>query len=141
MIDKSIVKTWHALAVDDDPDSLEVIRFTLAFHGAEVVTENGGRQALETLKKFKPNIVFLDLSMPDVDGWEVLKHIKNELKLENAPVIALTAHAMKGDRERVLEAGFDYYMTKPFSPITFIDELLSLMAMAANGKTRLVGEK
>jgi CheY-like chemotaxis protein len=131
MVDKCDVKTWQALAVDDDLDSLDVIRLTLSFHGADVITANGGEQALELLKTLQPTIVFLDLSMPGIDGWSLLHHIKNELELEETPVVALTAHAMKGDRERVLEAGFDYYMTKPFSPLTFMDDLLAMIS--ANG--------
>ena len=139
MIDRSVVKTWQVLVVDDDADSLEVIRFTLTYHGAEVITASSGKEAVEVLSSLRPSIIFLDLSMPGIDGWDLLKHIRRILHLEHTPVVALTAHAMKGDQERVMDAGFTFYISKPFSPVTFVDDLLAMIS--ANGLSGLLDDQ
>ena len=72
-----------------------------------------GSAALEGLTRQVPDLILLDISLPGMDGLEVLQHIRADARLQNIPVIALTAHAMAGDRERFLAAGFDGYLTKP----------------------------
>ncbi len=128
MIDKTVAKTWTVLLVDDEPDSLEIVTRILRFNGATVHTALSGKAALDILAKLKPTFVIMDLSMPGMDGWEMLYSIKSTPKMQDVPVIALTAHAMKGDRERAVGAGFHYYFTKPLNPISFFDELLAFFA-------------
>src|SRR5688572_18973563 len=126
MIEKSSVKEWKVLAVDDEPDSLEIVSRILTFHGAAVHTASNGKAALEILSTFTPTFIIMDLSMPGMDGWEMLFSIKNLPNMKDVPVVALTAHAMKGDRERAVGAGFHHYLTKPLNPISFFDDLLAL---------------
>jgi two-component system cell cycle response regulator DivK len=118
------VKDWEILVVDDDPDNLDVIRRVLSFYGAQVHTAANGREGLEVLHRIEsPTLILIDLSMPTVDGWEMLKAIRQDPGLTSLPVIAVTAHAMSGDKDRALGAGFDGYVAKPFMLHTFMDEL------------------
>ncbi len=116
-------KTWQVLVVDDEPDNLELVVETLGFHGATLQSAQNGLIALETLKGFEPNLILLDLSMPELDGWELHRRIRADSKLAAVPVIAITAHAMVGDRERAIEAGFDGYISKPINVVTLLADI------------------
>ncbi|MBN4072011.1 response regulator [bacterium AH-315-F18] len=98
--------------VEDNLDNLLLVRALL---GKEyrLLTYEDGRAALEGLNEERPDLVLLDISLPGMDGNEVLKRIRANAALADLPVIALTAHAMNGDRDRFLSAGFDDYLTKP----------------------------
>lgn len=118
------VKNWHVLIVDDHTDSREVATFTMQVHGAQVLTAANGIEGLALLQSADVTFVLLDLSMPEMDGWEMVQRLRSNKRTMDIPVIALTAHAMVGDEEKVLAAGFDGYLTKPFSPLTFIQDLM-----------------
>jgi CheY-like chemotaxis protein len=120
---------WDVLVVDDEKDSLEVASRLLKLSGANVITAMNGREALEKVKGIPLHIKFIvtDLSMPDMDGWELLYELKQHRPTLSIPVIALTAHAMTGDRERGIKAGFHNYITKPLDPTKFIRQLVSLL--------------
>lgn len=122
-----LLQGWDIVIIDDEPDSLEVARYILDFYGATVHTAVDGEQGIELVKKIQPRFVISDLSMPTMDGWGFLKKLREESIHNDIPVIALTAHAMKGDHERAIEAGFQSYLTKPLTAGTFIDQLLSLL--------------
>jgi CheY-like chemotaxis protein len=104
---------WRVLVVDDEPDNVDVVRRILIKFGAQVQTAENGQQALDLLQKEAFEFVICDLTMPDIDGWELLRRVRAIPQLEKLPMIVLTAHAMAGDRERAKEAGFLEYMTKP----------------------------
>ena len=96
-----------------------------------------GEEGLLLLQTYQPTLILLDLSMPKMDGWEMLRHIRNRPETARTPVIALTAHAMEGDRERVLGAGFNGYIPKPFDVMllpTQIQEIISQMVVAEQKK-------
>ncbi len=114
---------WIVLIVDDEPDNLTVPKEVLSFYGAQVYTAEDGAEGLKVLETVTPTFILLDLSMPKMDGWETIKRIRANPKTARVPVIALTAHAMSGDRERVQEAGFDGYIAKPFWFPTFWSEI------------------
>jgi two-component system cell cycle response regulator DivK len=118
---------WTVLVVDDEPDSLEVAGTLLEMVGVDVLTANNGKEGLQQAKTRRPKFIISDLSMPEMSGWEMLKHLKEDLSTQDIPVIALTAHAMQGDRERVITAGFHSYLSKPLHPETFITDLLRLL--------------
>lgn len=126
-IPPDLLQGWDIVVMDDEPDSLEVARYILDFYGANVHTATNGKEGVELVKKVKPRFVISDLSMPEMDGWEFLSALKSAVNLQDIPVIALTAHAMKGDRERAMAAGFQNYITKPLTANTFMDQLLVLM--------------
>ena len=98
--------------VEDNPDNQLLLRALLEEH-YELTAYETGREALDGLRRARPDLVLLDISLPEMDGREVLRHIRADGALRDLPVVALTAHAMAGDREKFLEAGFDDYLTKP----------------------------
>jgi len=117
-------KDWVVLIVDDDPDNLSVAEKVLTFYGAEVHTAANGRNGLEVLKRLNNlTCILLDLSMPEMDGWEMIDAIRKVPENPTLPIIAVTAHAMPKDKERALLAGFDGYIVKPFMLHTFMDEI------------------
>ena len=109
--------------VEDNPDNRLLVRVILESL-YEVTDYENGFAALEGLPEEKPDLVLLDVSLPEMDGTEVLRRIRADANLRELPVIALTAHAMAGDREKYLAAGFDEYVTKPI-----VDETLLLDAI------------
>ena len=117
--------------VEDNPDNRLLVRVILESL-YEVTEYETGFAALQGLQKEKPELLLLDVSLPEMDGTEVLRRIRADAGLRDLPVIALTAHAMSGDREKYLAAGFDEYVTKPI-----VDETLLLDAI----KRLLPGEQ
>lgn len=113
MLDWNNVTDWKILLVDDEPDNIEVVAESLEFYGMTVRTAENGKIALETLQEFTPDLILLDLSMPVMDGWQTLHQLKSNPQTSTLPVLALSAHAILGDKERALEVGFNGYMTKP----------------------------
>jgi CheY-like chemotaxis protein len=109
--------------VEDNPDNRLLVRVILESL-YEVTEYETGFAALQGLQKEKPELLLLDVSLPEMDGTEVLRRIRADAGLRDLPVIALTAHAMSGDREKYLAAGFDEYVTKPI-----VDETLLLDAI------------
>ena len=93
------------LVVDDDPDILDALTMILESQGYQVVTARDGVEGLANLKAENPALVVLDLLMPKMNGFEVTTKLRENPAFSHTPIIALTAHAMKGDRERVIESG------------------------------------
>ena len=110
--------------VEDNPDNRLLLQALLE-DLYDLVEYETGTAALEGLTAHCPDLVLLDISLPDMDGTAVLQHIRADATLRHVPVIALTAHARQGDRERFLEAGFTAYCTKP---IPDMDALLRMIA-------------
>ena len=104
------------LVVDDEPDLLELVRLTLDQAGHQVETAASGREALEALRRHRPDLLILDLMLPDVSGTEVCRRLRADSELVSLPVIMLTAKADEVDRVVGFELGADDYVTKPFSP-------------------------
>lgn len=122
MISKNM-KDWIVLIVDDELDNLNVARKVLSFNDAQVFDARNGREGLAALADISPTFILLDLSMPEMDGWEMFRILREQPETQGIPVIALTAHAMAGDREKVLEAGFNGYIAKPFRIDSFLEEI------------------
>ena len=98
--------------VDDNADNRLIIR-TILEDQYDIVEYSSGIEAIEGFRKSKPDVVILDISLPEMDGTEILRRIRDDFALHDLPVIALTAHAMVGDREKYLSAGFNDYVAKP----------------------------
>ena len=111
----------RVLVVDDDPDIVQFVRMNLELEGFEAETAENGRIALEMAKTRPPDLVLLDVMMPEMDGLTVLRHMRNSPATANIPVIILTAKALAEDRVKGLDLGADDYVTKPFD----LDELLA----------------
>jgi CheY-like chemotaxis protein len=101
------------LVVEDNETNREMLMRRLERLNYEVFTANNGKQGIESAETILPDLIIMDLSLPVMDGWEATRHLKASPKTNNIPVIALTAHAMTGDRAKALEAGCDEYETKP----------------------------
>ncbi|HRF95463.1 MAG TPA: response regulator [Aggregatilineales bacterium] len=113
------------LVVEDNKDNLMLISDLLMMLRYEVITALNGVEGVEKAIAELPNLILMDLSLPLMDGWEAAKHIKENPVSTHIPIIALTAHAMVGDREKALEAGCDDYLSKPIN----IVELRMKLAM------------
>src|SRR5437016_13945182 len=98
--------------VDDNADNRLIIR-TILEDQYEIEEFSTGMDAIESFRKNRPDVVILDISLPEMDGTEILRLIRQDPRLADLPVIALTAHAMVGDREKYLEEGFNDYVAKP----------------------------
>ena len=110
--------------VEDNPDNRLLVQAILDDQ-FEIDEYDAGAEALAAFQQARPDLVLLDISLPGMDGTEVLRQIRSSETLRDLPVIALTAHAMSGDREKYLKLGFDDYVTKPI-----LDEKLLLAAIA-----------
>ena len=122
-----IFEGWDVMVVDDESDSLEVATRLLVIAGANVIQAVNGKDALGKLHGACPRFIISDLSMPEMDGWELIHTIKQDRRTIDIPMIALTAHAMSGDRERALAAGFHNYISKPLDPPKFIQQLVAIL--------------
>jgi CheY-like chemotaxis protein len=98
--------------VDDNSDNRLIIR-TILEDQYEIEEFATGIEAIQAFRQRRPDVVILDISLPEMDGTEILRFIRSDARLQDLPVIALTAHAMVGDREKYLNAGFDDYVAKP----------------------------
>lgn len=101
------------LVADDNAVSRELIRELLEATGHEVLDAINGADALNLIRRRPPDLVFLDLQMPVQDGFSVIRELRNDNRFRKLPVVAVTASAMIGDRERAITAGFDSYIAKP----------------------------
>ena len=101
------------LLVEDNEMNRDMLSRRLERKGFEVLIAVDGRQGVEATKSELPDLILMDMSLPEMDGWEATRLLKAEEATKGIPVIALTAHAMEGDREKALEAGCDDYDTKP----------------------------
>ncbi len=101
------------LYVEDDLPNRILVRRILAAEGHEIVEAGNAEEALQSLENLKPDLILMDINMPEVDGFTLTKRIKQNPAWQHIPIIALTANVMKGDRERVLQAGCDGYIQKP----------------------------
>jgi len=106
------------LVIEDNRDNLEVVNALLQ-DKHEITSAVTGAEGIEKAKTFNPDLILLDISLPGIDGFAVLKELKKDDELQNVPVIALTARAMKGDREELLNYGFDDYISKPIDSVEF----------------------
>ena len=101
------------LIVEDSPDNMKLFRTILGLKGHDVVGLAGGDGLLDAIEERAPELILMDIQLPGKDGFTLLQEIRTSASSASVRVIALTAHAMTGDRERALEAGFDGYITKP----------------------------
>jgi two-component system phosphate regulon response regulator PhoB len=115
------------LVVDDEPDAVELVEFNLKNAGFDVVTAADGADALKKARTFSPDLIVLDLMLPEVDGLEVCKILRRDPATAGVPIIMLTAKAAEIDRVLGLELGADDYITKPFSPRELVLRVKSLL--------------
>ena len=115
------------LLVEDNEMNRDMLSRRLTKKGYEVVIAEDGQKGVDMASSESPAIILLDMSLPVMDGWEAARHIKADNSTKGIPVIALTAHAMAGDREKALEAGCDDYDTKPVDLKRLLSKIEALL--------------
>jgi two-component system cell cycle response regulator DivK len=103
------------LIVEDNEDNQELMRFLLERAGYDVISVENGLEGVDAARREKPDIILMDLSLPELDGWSAARQIKADAELKSTPLIAVTAHTLPGDRRKALDAGFDSYISKPIN--------------------------
>ncbi len=125
----------HILCIEDEPEMIDLIRLILGRRGFEVVGAAGGKEGLEKVRQELPDLVLLDLMMPDMDGWEVYQQMKADEKTKDIPVIVITAKAQSIDKVLGLHiAKVDDYIAKPFSPqelLSSVDKVFGIKDLSA----------
>ncbi|MCD4739401.1 MAG: response regulator [Anaerolineae bacterium] len=120
--------TYKVVCVEDEPEMIDLVELILIPRNFEVVGAVGGREGLEAIRRLKPDLVLLDLMMPDVDGWEVYQQMKADPVLRKIPVIVVTAKAQSIDKVLGLHiAKVDAYVTKPFGPVEMMASVNRIM--------------
>jgi CheY-like chemotaxis protein len=108
------------LVIEDNPTNLELMVYLLQSFGHTSLTAGGGEEGIKMALAERPDLIICDIQMPDIDGYEVAQRLKCHPVLRTVPLIAVTALAMVGDRDKVLTTGFDGYIAKPIDPETFV---------------------
>jgi two-component system alkaline phosphatase synthesis response regulator PhoP len=124
--------TPKILIVDDEPHVrllLGRILEELEDEGVELLTANNGAEALETIRAEKPELVFLDVMMPEMDGFDVCQAVKHELGLKDVYIVMLTAKGQEVDKQKGQEAGADTYVTKPFDPDEMLEKAEEILGL------------
>ena len=111
------------LVVEDNPANMDLVVFLLEDRGWEVLKAFDDHAAREILEKRIPDIILLDIQLPACDGCELVQEFRKNSSLATLPIVALTAHAMRGDKERFLACGFTGYLSKPIQVATFVKEV------------------
>ncbi len=111
------------LVIEDNEQNIYLMTFILEKHGYTVIQARDGREGIEAAKQTKPALILLDIQLPIMDGYAVARELRSNPELADVPIVAVTSHAMVGDRERILTTGCNGYIEKPINPDTFISEL------------------
>jgi CheY-like chemotaxis protein len=121
------------LIAEDNAVNRELLRELLELRGYAVTEACDGQQALQQIADEQPDILLLDLGMPVLDGFETLQRIRENPRFRSLPVLAVTAYAMRGDRNKVMNSGFDGYLSKPITTAALYQELERLEFIASSG--------
>lgn len=116
------------LLVEDEPNIIVSLTFLLERAGFEIVTENNGQKALDSILSDPPDTVVLDVMLPGLDGFEILRRLREDPRVEQLPVLMLTAKGQREDRKKSLEFGADRFITKPFSNAEVVEAVQDLAA-------------
>lgn len=111
------------LVIEDNEQNLYLMRFLLEKNGFTVAEARDGRKGIEAARKVKPQIILLDIQLPEMDGYSVAKELRRDRDFDTTPIIAVSSYAMVGDREKALEVGANEYIEKPIDPDTFIGQI------------------
>jgi two-component system cell cycle response regulator len=115
--------TARILVIEDDPPNLDLICYLLQAYGYAPLTACDGEEGLDVARRERPDLIICDIQLPNRSGYQVAWQIKGHALLSQVPLVAVTAVAMVGDREKVLGAGFDGYLSKPITPETFVAQV------------------
>jgi CheY-like chemotaxis protein len=114
---------YRILVIEDNPTNLELMTYLLKAFGHTPIVAHDGEEGVAVALATKPDLILCDLALPKLDGFGVVRRLKAELSMSGVPLIAVTASAMVGDRDKVIAMGFDGYISKPITPETFVAEV------------------
>ncbi|HEY9603307.1 MAG TPA: response regulator transcription factor [Allocoleopsis sp.] len=134
MKDNGLRENKRLLLIDDDPNLILLVKDYLEFRGYEVVTAENGREALEILNQDVPDMIICDVMMPEMDGYALVEHVRQDSRTSWIPVLFLSAKGQSQDRVKGLNTGADVYMVKPFEP----EELVAQVESSLKQATRLI---
>jgi CheY-like chemotaxis protein len=115
--------TARVLIVEDNPANLSLMEYLLTAFGYTVLTAADGAEGIEVAHRELPDVILMDLQMPKLNGFEAASRLKADPVLKSIPIVAVTAFAMVGDRDKILAHGFDGYIAKPIAPEIFVDQV------------------
>ncbi|WP_438020123.1 response regulator [Sorangium sp. So ce315] len=118
------------LVVDDFQDNREMFAEYLSFSGFRVAEAATGREALDRAFELIPDLILMDLSLPEIDGWEATRHLKSDPRTKRIPIVALTGHTLAGHSREAKDAGCDAFLTKPCLPDTLVLEIRRLLSQS-----------
>src|SRR6185369_4797907 len=113
----------RVLVIEDNPASMDLMLYLLKAFGHTAFAARDGLEGIEAVRRERPDLILCDIQLPGADGHEVCRQLKQDPALRKIVLVAVTAYAMVGDREKLLGEGFDGYLSKPIDPQTFIDRL------------------
>ena len=116
------------LIIEDNPTNLELMSYLLKAFGHEVLTAMDGEEGIEAARRSTVELIICDVQLPKLDGFGVVAHFKSQPALRSIPIVAVTALAMVGDRDKLLAAGFDGYLSKPIDPETFVSAVVAFLS-------------
>ena len=122
------LSAWDVLIVDDEPDNRGVLEFVLSSYSANVRAAESAEECLKLMEQKAPTLLLADIQMPGTSGFELLTQVRKREEWSDITVIAITAYAMPGDRERIINAGFDGYLAKPLKVMDLATDLQALIA-------------
>jgi two-component system cell cycle response regulator DivK len=122
------------LLIEDNEQNMYLLTFLLGRHGHEVLQACDGRQGIELALKENPDLVLLDIQLPQMDGYAVAREIKAIQMLAGIPIVAVTSYAMVGDREKTIAAGCSGYIEKPINPDTFMEQIKEFLPEMQQGR-------
>jgi len=123
------------LVVEDNRDNLRLITYALRRHDYEVISAETGLLGVELAIRERPAFILMDINLPDIDGLEATRRIRQSSTNGTVPIIAITSYAMAGDMDMVLDAGCTGYFEKPIDPLTIMDKIHALLAREATHTT------
>ncbi|HPI37948.1 MAG TPA: response regulator [Ignavibacteriaceae bacterium] len=115
------------LIIEDNQQNMYMLTFLLESYNYKVFQAYNGLAGISVAKDIKPDIILLDIQLPEMDGYTVARKLKEDEQMKDIPIIAVTSYAMPGDREKVMEAGAIGYIEKPIDPDTFVTQMLSFL--------------
>ncbi len=115
------------LVVEDNEQNLELVEYLLEEAGFAVRTARDADEARTVLKSELPDLILMDMQLPGTDGLSLVSELRSHRRTASVPIVALTAHAMRGDRERFLAGGCDGYISKPINAVTFADDVQQIL--------------
>jgi two-component system cell cycle response regulator len=111
------------LVIEDNRQNMQLMEFLLRAFGHHPVVATTGAEGVRLARELHPDLILIDIQMPEMDGYEVTRQIRKNPALTRSRVVAVTAFAMAGDEQRILDSGFDGYISKPIMPETFVGEI------------------